>query len=162
MSIYRGGIFYIERADTVGSEQKANRPAIIVSNNLNNKYSQVVEVVYLTTQQKKPLPTHVPINSAKYPGTALCEQVHSVAVERLGDCIGHCTPAELALIDAALCTSLGLPTGGEASQPVPPAPVSSDPIADASALDELIAVKAQLAMLRELYNDLLLQRVRSA
>lgn len=112
--IQRGEIYYVEKLDTenMGSEQRANRPAIIVSNNLCNKHSPVVEIVYLTTQPKREMPTHVPINSAKYPGTALCEQIHSVAVERLGDYVGRCTRDEMAQIDEALCASLGLPMGG--------------------------------------------------
>ena len=57
--IRRGDIFYIKNDDNaVGFEQKKTRPAIIVSNNANNRASGVVEIVYLTTSQKhRPLPT---------------------------------------------------------------------------------------------------------
>lgn len=80
--VKRGEIFYIERSyGQTGSEQVDGRPAIIVSNDENNRYSGTVEVVYLTTQPKNDLPTHVEIRSSKKPSTALCEQVNSVAVE---------------------------------------------------------------------------------
>lgn len=49
MDIKRGDIWYIESGYSVGSEQRAGRPAIVVSNNRNNQYSGTVEVVYLTT-----------------------------------------------------------------------------------------------------------------
>lgn len=50
MSINRGDIFYVNPSETVGSEQRSGRPAIIVSNPLCNEHSPVVEVVYLTCQ----------------------------------------------------------------------------------------------------------------
>lgn len=66
--ILKGQIYYVQKAGfTVGSEQKSGRPAIIVSNNTGNYYSNVVEVVYLTTQCKADMPTHVPILSAIMP-----------------------------------------------------------------------------------------------
>ena len=37
MSINRGDIFYVNPSETVGSEQRSGRPAIIVSNPLCNE-----------------------------------------------------------------------------------------------------------------------------
>ena len=59
MDIKRGDIFYVNRSESVGSEQRSGRPAIIVSNPACNEHSPVVEVVYLTCQYKHRLPTHV-------------------------------------------------------------------------------------------------------
>lgn len=57
--VKRGEIYYISRGGyNTGSEQQADRPGVIVSNNKNNKNSQTLEVVYLTTQPKNELPTH--------------------------------------------------------------------------------------------------------
>lgn len=107
--IERGDIYYIiDFRDNVGSEQNAGRPAIIVSNNLCNKHSPVVEVVFLTTQPKTDLPTHVTIRSTAKVSTAICEQISSVSLERLGDFAGTCNEQEMLAIDAALCTSLAL------------------------------------------------------
>ena len=49
--IKRGEMFYISRggASYNGSEQHADRPAVVVSNNKNNENSNVVEVVYMTS-----------------------------------------------------------------------------------------------------------------
>ena len=52
IEIKRGDILYIDKHPVVGSEQQAGRPAIIVSNEKNNRHSSTVEVVYLTTQPK--------------------------------------------------------------------------------------------------------------
>ena len=49
--IRRGEIFYIARGGaTNGSEQFADRPAVVVSNDENNNPSGVIEVVYMTSQ----------------------------------------------------------------------------------------------------------------
>lgn len=105
----RGEIYYIERGGyVVGSEQAAGRPAIIVSNNLANKHSDNVTVVYLTTQPKTELPTHVFINSAQKVSIALCECIVSVSKERIGSYYGKATPEEMEQISAALCVALEL------------------------------------------------------
>ena len=105
----RGDIYYINSLYTEeGFEQKAGRPAVIVSNDALNEFSSVVEVVYLTTQPKKDLLTHVFIRSATYPSTVLCEQITSVSKERVGEYIGKCTKTELEAIDNALAISLGI------------------------------------------------------
>lgn len=57
MEIKRGDIWYVSKGNYTGCEQAAGRPAIIVSNEKNNACAETVEVVYLTTQPKKDLPT---------------------------------------------------------------------------------------------------------
>ena len=105
----RGQIYYIEsNHQEIGSEQRAGRPAVIVSNDKNNENSTTVEVVYMTTQPKNDLPTHVFIRSSLRPSTVLCEQIYSVSTERLGTHIGELTDRELQELDIALSISLGL------------------------------------------------------
>ena len=105
---YRGDIFYIEnRGEVVGSEQRSGRPGIIVSNDLANKHSPNVTVVYLTSREKKPLPTHVEV-ICKVPSIALCENIQTVSKERLGYFIRSCTTSEMKAIDKALLLSLSL------------------------------------------------------
>ena len=73
--IKRGDIYFIrDTRQSIGSEQKADRPAVIVSNDANNKHSGVYEVVYMTTQPKTDLPTHFITSSALRTSTVLCEQ----------------------------------------------------------------------------------------
>lgn len=104
----RGEIYYIYNRTTVGAEIAKTRPAVIVSNNALNDTSGVVEVVFLTTHPKKDMPTHVTIRSTGVVSTALCEQVNTVALQRVGDYLAECTKDEMARIDTALLVSLGL------------------------------------------------------
>lgn len=108
IEVFRGDIFYVQKGFCTGSEQEAGRPAIIVSNDTGNRYSTCVEVVYLTTQEKTPMPTHVSL-VCKVQSTALCEQVFTVAKERLSDFVRRCTDEEMQKIDKALMISLGIP-----------------------------------------------------
>lgn len=105
----RGEIYYIERGYTAGSEQAAGRPAVIVSNDAGNKHSDCVTVVYLTTQPKTELPTHVFINSAQKVSIALCECVGNVSKERIGSFYGKVTGGEMQQINEALRVALALP-----------------------------------------------------
>lgn len=108
-NIRRGDIYYVrENKDSVGSEQKGCRPAIVISNNIGNKYSKIKQVVYITTKNKNEIPTHVVINSAKYTSIAICEQIFSVSDERIEKYVGHCTEEEMEKIDKALMISIGL------------------------------------------------------
>lgn len=116
MEVYRGDIFYVKKSGfAVGSEQEAGRPAVIVSNNSGNHFSQIVEVVWLTTQEKKELPVHTEV-LCKVKCTALCEQITSVSKERLSNYVRSCTAEEMAAIDRCLMISLGL----EQTAPVEP------------------------------------------
>ena len=120
--IKRGDIWYIESGyNTVGSEQRPGRPAIVVSNDRNNEHSSTLEVVYLTTQPKHDLPTHVTIRSINRESIALCEQITSVAVERFGDYCGRVTEQEMSRIETAMQISLALDVA-VAVEPVREAP----------------------------------------
>lgn len=113
--IQRGDIYYVKSPPSaLGSEQMFSRPAVVVSNNANNKFSPNVEVVYLTSQSKKPLPTHTAV-ACKVPSTALCENIMTISKERLGNYIRTCSEQEMSCIDTALLNSLGItpnPIGG--------------------------------------------------
>lgn len=114
MGYERGDVYFVDHTQPhFGSEQNSGRPAIIVSADANNQHSNTVEIVYLTTQPKKEIPTHVPVAVTGIPSTALCEQIHTVDCRRLGRFCGHCEEEEMKQIDAALLASLDLrKTGG--------------------------------------------------
>lgn len=119
MDIYRGDIFYVENSKYFNVEQQFNteaRPAIIVSNDKCNAWSDECTVVYLTTKDKRPdLPTHVPV-ICKVPSTALCETVCKISQRRIGEFIRRCTDAEMQAIDKGLMAQLGIETSGKTAK----------------------------------------------
>lgn len=104
----RGEIYWVDPVDTEGCVQQFRRPAVIVSNDAANKFSSVIEIVYLTTSKKHRLPTHVPIMSSQIESIALCEQISSVSKSRLYKYVGECTEREMMQINRGLMVSLGI------------------------------------------------------
>ena len=108
-SYKRGEIYYIDNGrQQVGSEQKKNRPAIIVSNDANNRNSSVLIVVFLTSKPKADLPTHVTIRATGRQSVALCEQPTPIAVERIEKFVAVASDQEMKSVDIALEIALGL------------------------------------------------------
>lgn len=165
MEIKRGDIWYVRKDNYTGCEQAAGRPAIIVSNEKNNASSETVEVVYLTTQPKKDLPTHVLIRSSERESTALCEQITTVSVDRLLGYKGHhLTPAEMTNnVEVAMLISLELEVGKPVEKIVEvtkEVPVIRDvkvstPASNPNMAAELAAAKAKCEMLQTMYESLL-------
>lgn len=174
---YRGEIFYISNDNEYsGNVQGGGRPAVIISNDIGNNAGPVLEIVYLTTQEKKPLPTHVKINSSKYPSTVLCEQIDTVNKDKVGDYIGQCSMAEMKRIDAALAVSIGIGTNikgnelvkkwAEAANEVEkpekkepePVVVKETVLPDVETQLEIAKITAERDVYKRLYEELLAQR----
>ena len=151
MEIKRGDIYYVGGGYATGSEQRAGRPAIVVSNDRNNEHSPTVEMVYLTTQPKRDLPTHVPIKSLSRESIAICEQTTTVAIERIGNYHGRVTPAEMAGIEEAMLCSLALDTGR---------PSADDAQLVTDLMTKLTESEARCAVLQQMYDSLLARVVR--
>lgn len=173
-SIRRGEIFYIEKFATTGSEQSPGRPALVVSNDMCNEYSDVIEVVYLTTAPKTDLPTHVTIRSTPKPSIALCEQISSVSKTKVGNYMCSASQDEMTQIDIALLTSLDLYMGGPkeapeepmkkveepkiepAAQPAPPETPSADELEKLREMEmENQKLQTALEIYKGLYADML-------
>lgn len=108
MRIERGDMYYILCEKTEGSEQKGKRPAVVVSNDTGNAYAPIIEVVFLTTNTKRWLPTHVEIKSSSARSKALCEQVTTVDKKRVSDYVGKVTKREMEEIEKAIKISLAI------------------------------------------------------
>lgn len=152
--VYRGDIFFVYKANSYGAEQQGGRPAVVVSNDTGNKFSECVEVVYLTTKDKKPLPTHCEV-VAMEKSTALCEQVFTVSKDRLAEYIRSCTDEEMAEIDRALAVSLGLDTAlkegkAETTEHVEPANEKQ-----AAPEEDKIRLETERDLYKQMYENLL-------
>jgi mRNA interferase MazF len=107
----RGEIYWIKPSpyrEAIGHVQRAGRPGVIVSSDEINGKGYTYEIVYLTTQPKRDLPTHCTIRSSQEISTALCEQIQTVSSEQLGNQLGTCTQEEMQAINTCMEISLGL------------------------------------------------------
>lgn len=114
MRFGRGMIYYVDLSPVMGAEEGGIRPAVIVSNDLINRYSPHVTVLPMTSKSGcADAPTRVAV-PAEVPGlsrdlTVLAEQVRTVDKRRLKECLGKLDAETVRKVDAALCTALGLP-----------------------------------------------------
>ena len=114
-NVRRGDVYYINNnRGQRGNEIRKDRPAVIVSADFLNKHSGDVVVVFLTSQPKKDMSTHVTIRTTGRVSEALCEQPTTVSVERLNNRIGSVTDREMQQIDIALQIALKLDAGADA------------------------------------------------
>lgn len=114
-SYRRGDVWYVVEDPArppVGTELWANRPAVIVSNNVSSNRSGFVQMIFLTTStSKRTGPTHVPLGDVLGDGRetmALCEQIHTVDVSRLTRRKGYVPRHHMGEIDAAIMFSLSI------------------------------------------------------
>lgn len=111
--VKRGQIYYINNdAGRIGSEIRKTRPAVIVSADFLNKYSGDLIAVFLTTQPKKEMETHVTIRSIKRESVALCEQPTTVSISRIQRYIGRVTEKEMQQIEHALLCAMNIKEAG--------------------------------------------------
>ena len=85
--IVRGSVFIADLDPTTGSEQNGRRPVVILSNDLNNKYSPTILIAPFTKILKKRyLPTHILVRKTsylKYDSLILLEQLRTIDKSRL-------------------------------------------------------------------------------
>lgn len=89
-----GEIWMCDLSGRDGSVQSGYRPVLVISNDKNNTYSSVVNIIPITTKMSKRLPVHVEIwNYQKYglkaPSTMLVEQITTVNADSLERKIGN-------------------------------------------------------------------------
>lgn len=91
--VQRGEIYLAELGEGVGSEQKGERPVLIVQNNLGNIFSPTVTVLPITTKVHKSegMPTHViidDVNILPEKSAIMAEQITTIDKSKLIEKIG--------------------------------------------------------------------------
>jgi mRNA interferase MazF len=109
----RGEIYYANLDPTVGSEISKRRPVLIVSNDINNRASDVVTVLPITSNVSRVYPFEVLLEKAESglpkDSKVQSQQIRSLAKQRLsGKPIGQLTAEKMQAIDAAIRLHLSL------------------------------------------------------
>ena len=83
----RGDIYFADLDPAVGNETQKRRPVLIVSNNANNKMSQTITVIPITSNITKIYPFEVYLDSNETGLTkaskAQCHQVRTISKIRI-------------------------------------------------------------------------------
>jgi mRNA interferase MazF len=98
---------------TIGSEIKKTRPALVIQNDIANRYSPITIVAAITSKfTQPPYPTEVVMSpyegGLSQPSAVLLNQIRSVDRQRLVKRLGHADPQTMERVDQAIQISLGL------------------------------------------------------
>jgi len=110
--IKRGEIYWVDWSPSRGSEQSGLRPALVVQNDVGNKFSPTTIVAALTTAIEKPYPFLVKV-TAKESGlpkdsTVNLAVILTVDKTRLRNKCGELSEARMLQVNEAIKASLGL------------------------------------------------------
>jgi mRNA interferase MazF len=106
--IIRGEVYWVNLDPTIGSEIQKTRPAVIISNNIQNKVSARVIVIPLTSNTSTIFPFEAKVKVQDKTAKAITDQIRTIDKSRLGDCLGKITKLEMSDIEAAIKITLSL------------------------------------------------------
>ena len=111
--IKRGEIWLVNLDPTIGHEIKKSRPAVIIQNDLGNKYSPITIIAPITSQKlEKIYPIEVFLaegnSDLKKDSKALLNQIRAVDKRRIIKKLGKVDKEIMDKIDNAIKISLGL------------------------------------------------------
>ena len=112
--IKRGDVYWVDFGTTKGSEQGGVRPAVVIQNDIGNKFSPTVIVCPISSEiKKKELPTHVLISDYHKYGLKQLSQVMTEQMKvrdktQLGDYIGTMDTQIMSKIDRAIEISVNV------------------------------------------------------
>lgn len=105
----RGDIVWASNDIKVNSSiQSGMRPYLIVSNNQNNRYSNILTVVPLTTKYKKYMPTHHHILVNGKENTVLAEQITCISKDNIVNYIDTIEDSDLHKVEEKIKIQLDL------------------------------------------------------
>ena len=105
-SIRRGDVFLVNFDPTVGSETKKSRPAVVVSNDLNNAYSPIISIAPISSKITRIYSFEVEISAGsgglKTRSKIMINQTRAVDKIRLVKKMGNLSPEIMSHVDRAL------------------------------------------------------------
>lgn len=109
----RGDVYLVALDPTQGSEIAKTRPAVIIQNDIGNRFSDVTIVAPVTSKYDAELyPTEVlvraPEGGLKTDSVVLLNQTRAIDKRRLSRRLGTLHPSTMALLNDALAISVGL------------------------------------------------------
>ena len=108
----RGEVYLVCLDPTIGAEINETRPAVIISNDICNQFSETITVIPITSNIEKVFPFEA-LLSAKETGLskkskAKCNQIRTIDKRRVLKQLGKISPENIKEIEKALSIHLGI------------------------------------------------------
>jgi len=101
----RGEIYLVNLDPTLGAEINKTRPALIISNDVNNQFSDTVTVIPITSYVEKVYPFEVLLpaveNGLSKNSKAKCNQIRTIDKQRLIRSLGKLRPEIIEAVEEA-------------------------------------------------------------
>jgi mRNA interferase MazF len=113
-NVKRGEIYLVSFDPTVGHEIRKTRPALIIQNDIGNRYSPLTIVAAITSKISPfPYPVEAVIEPSRTNGLNVrsairLDQIRTVDRQRLMNRLGVIDPSTMAKVNQAIQISLGL------------------------------------------------------
>ena len=104
----RGEVWWVNFDPAVGGEIQKTRPAIIVSNDIANRFLNRVQVVPLTSQTDKVYPSETLVTLNGQDRKAVANQLTTASKLRLTSLVGHLSAEDVLKVEEAIRIQLGL------------------------------------------------------
>lgn len=104
----RGDVWWVRFEPAVGGEVRKERPAVIVSNDVANKYLNRVQVVPMTTSVDRVYPSEARVSVRGKGHKAMADQLTTVSKQRLENRVGRLSRADMRSVEQAVRVQLGL------------------------------------------------------
>ena len=109
----RGEIYLVNFDPTIGAEIKKTRPALVIQNDIANRYSPITIVAAISSQFDESLyPTEIfiqpPEGGLSIPSVVLLNQIRSIDKRRLVRRLGVLAPTTMERVNQAILISLGV------------------------------------------------------
>jgi mRNA interferase MazF len=109
----RGEVYLVNFDPTIGAEIRKTRPALVLQNDIANRWSPITIVAAITSRFEEPVyPTEVVVRAPEggldTDGVVLLNQIRSVDKRRLVRRLGALRPERMRQVEQAVLISLGM------------------------------------------------------